>query len=92
MDETFPKLVMDELEIQNRICEIIRKAEKKTCSLADITSKWLRLSKDLMTFPANIRSKISERIKMVLTPLALTAFYLDPRSDKTLLKPFLQCT
>lgn len=88
VDPDFIKQVEREVRIQDPICRIIREAEKKTCTLGEIIGYWLKLRQDLPTvLPSNQEDLINKRLQMVLTPLSLTAFYLNPRSDRKLLKP-----
>lgn len=95
----FPIKVQKQIDIQTPICVLIRKAEKKTCTLSEITSEWLTLKSKLPTscFKVVLKSKtpskhlktilecLEDRTEMALTPLALTAFYIDPNSTKILL-------
>lgn len=88
IDLEFPEKVKEEMNRQDPVCKLIREAEKKTSTLSVITGLWLNLKNEMPLLPAPLKKKIDARLDMALTPLALTAFYFDPRSDKTLLSKY----
>lgn len=85
IDTQFPKKVQDEINLQIPVCEIIRVAEQKTCTLANIISMWLNLKSKIPKCSKSIIECVDSRTNDAITPLGLAAFYIDPRSDKTIL-------
>lgn len=84
VDIRFPEKVQKEINIQAPICAIIRAAECKTSKLFEIAEMWLAYRNDKPN--GEHCSYIKDIINQALCPLALVSFFLNPNSNKAMLK------
>lgn len=77
VNQRFIASVKLEISIQDPVCELLREAEKKTCTLPDIIGKWLELNSKMPSCNKKVQACIDARLEMAITPLGLAAFFVD---------------
>lgn len=84
VDNKFPATVQNEINKQDPVCAIIRESESKTSKLHEIVEMWLAYRNDEQN---GTHSDYTQSIiEMALSPIALTSFFVNPNSTKSLLK------
>lgn len=75
-----------EIKIQQPIVNLINAAQNNTINLADIADSWFKLEDQMpLSCSSNVLCHIKQRKKYALCPVTLTAYFLDPRKDKSVL-------
>lgn len=76
IDDHFEQKIVNAIVIFDPICTLVNSCQRKDCTLAEATEKWLEL-----TFPVvdpEIEQELSARLQKVINPLMLAANLLHP--------------
>lgn len=78
--------IQKQILIQQPIINLIDASQSKTCNLADIAERWLKLEDEMpLNLPAKEKKSVRDRTEYALCDVTLAAFMFDPKKDKTLL-------
>lgn len=76
-DPLFVMQLQDFILIFDPICQLINVCQRSDCSIAEGCEEWLKLK--IPTVNDEMQQKLNNRLKKVLTPIALTSNFLHPQ-------------